>query len=159
LGDEQGLHLYGLARQGDVVAVAGEQGFLAIARDGGAFRPVKLPVTATLFGCLALEDGSLIAYGLGGVLARMGADGQWNRLDSGLGGSITSAIALPDGRILIGTDAGELALGDAGGSSFRARLPGAPIPITHMAAVDGLLVLTGPGGPRTLPLASLDAAT
>jgi photosystem II stability/assembly factor-like uncharacterized protein len=161
LADPQGLHLYGLSHLGDTALVAGEQGFLAVAQSAAAFQPTHAPYDGTFFGTALLPGGAALAFGLGGALVRTDdvAGGHWVRLPSGLGGAITCAVTLPDGRILLGSDRGELALSDASGQSFSPIPLSVRIPITDMLVDDGALILTGPAGPRQILLKNLKAAT
>lgn len=160
LPDPQGLHLYALSRAGDSILVAGEQGFLAASRDGGAFVAADSPYSGTFFGVTALPDGAALAFGMAGALVRSDDGGvHWQRLESGVGGAITCAIRLPDGRLLLGSDGGELALSDAGGKIFTSVRLEARIPITSMLVDDGALILTGPGGPRRLALDRLETGS
>jgi photosystem II stability/assembly factor-like uncharacterized protein len=160
IADPQGLHLYALSRDGGTTLLAGEQGTLAVAQGRGPFRPVRSPYDGTLFGALALPDGLALAFGMEGALLRSDDAGlHWTRLDSGLTGAISCAVRLADGRLLLGSDSGELALGDAAGQRFRAVALALRVPITAMLADGAELILAGPDGPRRLALATLGPAT
>jgi hypothetical protein len=155
--DPQGLHLYALSTVGEAVLLAGEQGFLAQSMKGEAFKPLTLPESVTLFGVLALRNGVRLAYGLGGRLVRAEADGQiWAPVASGLSGAVTCAVELPSGHVLIGTNTGELALGDASGRNFESVHAGPPVPIAAMLADGTNMIFAGPSGPITVPLKNLD---
>jgi photosystem II stability/assembly factor-like uncharacterized protein len=155
--DPQGLHLYGLSVAGDTVLLAGEQGFLAQSINGEAFKPIRLPEDVTMFGALALPDGVRLAYGLGGRVMRASAnDETWTPVPTGLSGAVSCAAKLPNGHVLIGTNTGELALGDAAGRNFEVLHGGPPMPISAML-VDGTnMIFTGPFGPVAVPLEHLD---
>jgi photosystem II stability/assembly factor-like uncharacterized protein len=158
IADPQALNLYAIVRAGGATLVAGEQGFLATAPDGGTFRPIRTPYDGTFFGILALPDGPAIAFGLAGALIRRepGA-AEWAMEPTGLSGAITCAVALPDARVLLATDSGELALGDREARNYRPLSLPQRIPVTAML-VDGTeLILTGPTGPRRLAIVRLDA--
>jgi photosystem II stability/assembly factor-like uncharacterized protein len=162
LPDPQSLHLYGLARFGSTSLVAGEQGFLAMAENDGPFQPIRTPHGGSFFGVTVLPGGTALAYGLGGVVVRTGdmvAGAPWFIVDCGLSGSITRAVALPDGRVLLGSDSGELAIGDAAATNFRLVHLDPRIPVTDMLVDGANLILTGPSGPRLIPLHTLEAAS
>ena len=155
--DPQGLHLYGLSAAGGIALLAGEQGFLAQSAQGGVFEPVQVPENVTLFGALVLPGGVRLAFGLGGRVIRAGAGEQaWTAVPTGLSGGVTCAVILPEGRVLIGTNTGELALADASGRGFTALHGGPPIPITAMLVDGKSLIITGPAGPVAVPLEYLD---
>ena len=157
VGDKQGLHLYGLSSAGDIELLAGEQGFLAQSTKGGTFQPIQLPESVTLFGALALPDGVRLAFGLGGRVVRAAAGEEtWAPVPTGRSGAVTCAVVLPNGHVLIGTNTGELALGDAGGRNFEVLHGGPPIPIAAML-VDGTnMIFSSPFGPVPVALEYLD---
>jgi photosystem II stability/assembly factor-like uncharacterized protein len=156
--DPRAPHLYGIARVAGTTVIAGEQGFLAVGRSG-QFRVVPTANGGTFFGVAAVPGGFL-AFGLGGALLRSDDQGEtWTSLASGQTGGIMSAVTLPDGRVLLGSDSGELALSDAEGKHFRPSAPMPHVPITDMVVDRDTLILTGPGGPRRVALGLLGGAS
>jgi photosystem II stability/assembly factor-like uncharacterized protein len=147
LGGAAGLHVYGIDEHGGTVYAAGEQGLVLRARRGEPFAPLPSPYKGTYFGVLALSADEVLVYGLRGSLYRSADAGKtWERIDSGTQQSITSAIALADGGVLVGTQGGQLLVSRDRGKSFGVFAQ-TPQPVADLAqAADGGIVVAGPRG-------------
>jgi photosystem II stability/assembly factor-like uncharacterized protein len=140
-------HIYGLAAHDGTIYASGEQGLFLRSRDGGRFEAVSTPYGGTLFGVLAVPGGPVLAYGLRGTLLRSDDGGaRWTQVASGVELTLTSGIVLADGRILLGSQSGQLVVSADRGGSFS---PGAtaPQPVSGLAqAADGSVIVVGPRG-------------
>lgn len=147
LPNPKGRHLYAIARQGDEVFFAGEQGLLLALREGAA-RPLASPYVGSWFGIVAGPGDALLAYGLRGHAFRSDDRGaHWQAVELGPVGSVMAGGRLRDGRLLLADETGRLLVGDAAAARF------APLPVAHAAYVsawaecpDGSLVLAGARG-------------
>jgi photosystem II stability/assembly factor-like uncharacterized protein len=142
-----GQHIYGIDARGGTVYAAGEQGLVLRARGGEPFATLPTPYKGTYFGVLALSADEVLVYGLRGSLYRsVDAGKTWERIDSGTQQSITSAIALADGGVLLGTQGGQLLVSRDRGRSFGGYAQ-TPQPVADLAqAADGGIVVAGPRG-------------
>lgn len=69
LPNPEGLHLYAIARRGDLIVIAGERGLLLRSRDGGkSFESVDSPYQGSFFTAAYLSDGRILLGGLRGNL-------------------------------------------------------------------------------------------
>jgi photosystem II stability/assembly factor-like uncharacterized protein len=109
LDNPQGLHLYGMAKSGNSLFIAGEQGLLLQSTDGGKrFRSVRTPYKGSWFGIVPLPRGDLYLYGLRGNLYRSGDDGtSWTKIDAPSQASFSAGLALSDTEALFANQAGQ----------------------------------------------------
>lgn len=109
LDNPQGLHLYGMAKSGNSLFIAGEQGLLLQSTDGGKqFRSVRTPYKGSWFGITALARGDLYLYGLRGNLYRSGDQGKsWMKIDAPSQASFSAGLALSDTDALFANQAGQ----------------------------------------------------
>jgi photosystem II stability/assembly factor-like uncharacterized protein len=144
----RGLHLYAIRRAAGVLWVVGEQG-IVLRLDPGArlFRQVKVPPGGSLFGIVG-HGRSAIAHGLRGRVLRS-ADGgaSWRDVRSGVEDALNGSAALPDGRIAIVTQAGQVLLSDDAGASFAPAWgePGPPAAGAAPAGARGLAIVGAAG--------------
>ena len=142
-------HLYGIRGSADGVYVAGELG-LALKLDAASGRFVALATAydGSWFGALA-TDGLALVYGLRGTAHRsLDGGATWQPVDTGVTASLTSGQVLPDGRVLLCSQAGDVLVGDAQAEAFvRVPLP-SPSSCAGIAAAGDALVLSGPRGVR-----------
>lgn len=110
LDNPDGLHLYGMARSGATLFIAGEQGLLLRSIDGGQqFTRVATPYKGSYFGVVALAGGDVYLYGLRGNLYRSGDDGaSWNKIEAPSQASFSAALALNDSTAAFANQAGQL---------------------------------------------------
>ena len=147
------FHYYGLARAGSVTFAAGEQGMLLRSNSGGRFVPTGPAVKGTYFGILATSSGGAYVYGLRGALF-FSADGlrDWRRVSSDASLSFTAGAVLPDGRVILGNQTGQILTPSDDGKSFK-TIASAGEPIADLAvASDGVVVVVGPRGAVRVPL-------
>jgi photosystem II stability/assembly factor-like uncharacterized protein len=142
-----GLHLHAIARAGGALLAVGERGLvLRLDREGRRLRAAGTPWRGSLFGIVD-RGGAAVAFGLRGR-AFVSRDGgaRWAPLESGTDATLTSGAALPDGRVALGTAAGELLLLRDGAPPLR--VAGARrVPIAGIAAAEpGAIVAVGAGG-------------
>lgn len=148
-----GFHLYGMARTGDALVLAGEQGLLLRSTDGGeTFVPLASPYKGSFFGITATSGGSVIAYGLRGNAWRSDDRGaHWTKIATDVPVAFSAATRLPDGRMALASQGGAVLIGSAAGEGF-ASLPDAPaLPLSGLTqAGDGTLVAASLAGVQRL---------
>jgi photosystem II stability/assembly factor-like uncharacterized protein len=88
----------------------------------GRFIALQTPYEGSYFGLLG-KPGLVLAYGMRGTAWRSRDGGKtWEAADTGTTASITAGQVLPDGRLLLCSQAGDVLLSDDEGAHFR-RLP------------------------------------
>jgi photosystem II stability/assembly factor-like uncharacterized protein len=147
LANPNGLHVYGATHHGDTIYAVGEQGLIIKSFPDGRLRQIESPYKGTLFGITATRDGFLLAYGLRGTVLRSTDGGQsWNIVPSGTSLAITSGVELPDGRIVLGSQSGQILVSQDRGQSFTV-LTVVSQPVADLApSGDGELIVVGPRG-------------
>jgi photosystem II stability/assembly factor-like uncharacterized protein len=140
-------HIYGLTVLKGTLYAAGEQGLLLRCRQDGRFEALATPYPGTMFGVMAAFGSTLFAYGLRGTLLRSDDEGtQWIEVKSGVDVTLTSGLELGDGRVVFGSQTGQLIASSDGGRTFTALQP-APQPVVGIGqAGDGALIVVGPRG-------------
>lgn len=115
----RGLHLYSVRGVGDQVYVAGEQGLvMKLNKAASRFVGIPAPYEGSLFR-LVVQPENVMVFGLRGTAFGSDKGGAgWKRLDAKVETSLTAAEALPDGRVLLGTQGGDLVVGTDRGESF-----------------------------------------
>ena len=150
LSNDTGLHLnhITLAPSG-ALYIAAEGGTVFRSDDQGQhWTRVRVGYNWQLYGFVALNDG-LLAYGFNGRLFRSDAQGQrWTALPSPTGKSLVQGLRLPDGRVLLASQSGELLLGDARAETFRRLASG-------NAELSGMTVM--PGSSQVVTVGALGA--
>ena len=147
--NERFYHLYGIRGSSDGLYIVGELG-LALRFDpkSGRFTALQTPYEGSYFGVLT-KPGLVLAYGLRGTAYRSRDGGQhWEAADTGITASITASQVLPDGRLLLCSQAGDVLVSDDDGAHFRRLAPTAPMAYTGLAASGNALVLSGVRGVR-----------
>lgn len=151
-----GKHLYAIERVGDDLYIAGEQGLLLKSADfGRSFKKLDSPYQGTWFGALGLgKSGAMVLYGLRGHAYISGGGGQaWRQLDLGKDLTVTAALAMADGAIVLGDETGRVLRSTDGGAHFEALpLADASYVAGMVEAGPGNLVLVGPRGVRQVAL-------
>lgn len=152
LPNPRGLHLYALARQGDGLYVAGEQGLLLRSRDAGShFEALQGPYEGSYFAAAVLPDGRLLVGGLRGKLfesADQGASFQAlvNPIPASLNG-----IRVAGHQLLLANQAGMLLRSGLQGFAAQPLPVSDGLPLTAATeAADGTLVAVGMAGARRL---------
>ncbi|MBV8500336.1 MAG: glycosyl hydrolase [Paucibacter sp.] len=150
------FNLYAIRPCGDSLCIAGEAGLL-LKLDGKAqrFQALASPYEGSFFGLVAAKAG-LIAFGMRGHAYLSSDEGRsWQPLDTGLGASITAGDALPDGRVALVDQAGNLALSRDGGESFTRTATQPPAPLSAVAFNGSALVLGSSRGLGTLDISKI----
>jgi photosystem II stability/assembly factor-like uncharacterized protein len=147
--NERFYHLYGIRGGNDGVYVVGELG-LALRLDpaSGRFTAMQTPYEGSYFGLLT-KPGLVLAYGMRGTAYRSRDGGQnWEAVDTGVTASITASHVLPDGRLLLSSQAGDVLLSEDDGAHFRRVTLKAPMSYTGLAVAGDALLLSGLRGVR-----------
>ncbi|MCK9284184.1 MAG: YCF48-related protein [Rhodocyclaceae bacterium] len=137
------LHFYALHAMGDDLYLAGEQGMvLKFERKTQRFRAVPIDYKGTFFG-LAHRGNTLLVFGLRGNVFRSDDRGAtWQKVETGVSVALTAATSLPDGRLVLVSQAGHaLVLADDGKSLM-------PLPVDRVPASAVVA-----GGPEALVIA------
>lgn len=144
---DRSRHIYGAAQQQGTLFLVGEEGLVLRSDQGGMFEAMQSPFAGTLFGITATAQDILLAYGLQGTLLRYDPVAkQWTEVKAGIDPTLTSGLALADGRILLGSQGGQIIGSTDEGHTF-ALWATAPQPVTALAqAADGSLIVAGPRG-------------
>lgn len=151
LSNEMGLHLSTIAAIGSNLYIAGEQGLLARLNTAtGHFDRIKTPYAGSFFG-LTGKDSLLVLFGLqGNAFCSRDQGVTWEKIDSGLTGTITAGTMMTDGRLVLASQAGNLAISADGGKTFSLVKPTVPTPISAIApGNDDSLVVVGSRGVKT----------
>lgn len=151
IDNQNELHFYAIVGDAQGIYVAGEQGMVWRFDAGkGRFLPRPLPYQGSVFGLLTVGKDTLLAFGLRGSLYRSVDEGRsWDRISIGSSAGITSGTELPNGEILLATQAGEIVRSLDGGKTFsgvKVAQPMANYGITRSA--QGGIVLAGSEGVR-----------
>ena len=157
----RGLHIYGIAEQGNTIYLAGEQGqFLRSTDHGNKFTRVETPYKGTYFTLNLLSTGEVILGGMKGNAFRSADQGgTFTKVDVPVPVSFSSGVVLSDGTLIFANQAGMLLASQDKGASLR-PLPAATLPpIAGMADVGkGLVMTVGYGGAIPVPVAAMTAA-
>lgn len=154
LPNEDGNHLYAMAKTGLGLTVVGEMGTVFRSTDEGrSFERVETPYEGSFFGILPVADGGTLAFGLRGNawLGRAGDD--WQKIDLEQAATLTGGLTLPDGSHVLADETGRLYRGAADGTQFSLMNRSDSASLSALAiAPDNGLVATGLRGARRVPL-------
>ncbi|HSV45596.1 MAG TPA: YCF48-related protein, partial [Ramlibacter sp.] len=153
LPNPKGAHLYALRVHGDTLLVAGEQGLVLRSTDGGqAFRRLELPYAGSFFTAELTSAQDMVVAGLrGNVWRSSDGGGTWAQAHSPAPVTVTASTVLPDGRLLLANQAGQVfqLAGTTLDPLTRQVLP----PLNALqAAGSGALLALGVQGAIKLPL-------
>lgn len=135
---ETDTHLNRLTRApGGALYLAGEAGTLLTSSDQGAtWQPLASPYAGSLYGVVALDDYTLVAYGLQGHVVRSeDAGASWRELPITSSGLVSTALPLRDGSIVFAGSGRPL------GVSHDAARTLAPVDAPLTGAIAALLEL------------------
>jgi photosystem II stability/assembly factor-like uncharacterized protein len=123
-GEFSDRHLYHLF--GDATGatwIAAESGVVYRSADGRNFDTITLPYKGSIWGGMALSDGAILVWGMGGRVLRS-ADGgaSWREIDTGTDNPLTAGLAQAGGRIVIVGLGGSVLASDDGGMRFAAEI-------------------------------------
>lgn len=147
----KGLHFNAIAGNGEDVYLAGEQGAVwRFDRIRERFVAFNTPYSGTLFGLLLLSSTALLAFGMRGSVFRSDDAGvTWKRITIGSQAGITSGAAMPDGVVVLVTQAGGLEVSHDQGRSFESVKPTLPMSYYGVSAgASRELILAGAEGMR-----------
>ncbi len=119
---EEDPHLFAITETPQhVLYIAGEFGtILRSSNLGQSWQSCSSPYEGTLFGALALQDESVLVFGLRGNLYRSSDTGQhWRRLTTGTNAALLGGTQLADGTVMIVGLSGCILTSDDGAESFR----------------------------------------
>ncbi|CAG0957927.1 Ycf48-like protein [Burkholderiales bacterium] len=120
-GEFADQHLYAIFADGKGrLWICAEGGNLYYTDDeGGSFKAVSLPYKGSIWGGLALADGTLLVWGMRGNILRSADHGKtWASIPSGTDQALTAGLARGKDVLLVGL-AGAVAKSSDGGSTFR----------------------------------------
>lgn len=143
------LHFYSVRGRQGRVFLAGEQGKVwRLQADAKRFVPVPTPYKGTLFGLVVAQAGALLAFGMRGTAYRSPDEGAtWQKVPMNTGAGITAGAALPNGRITLVDQGGNLHVSLDGGKTFLATRLKRPMPFYGIApGSNGTLILAGAAG-------------
>jgi photosystem II stability/assembly factor-like uncharacterized protein len=131
----EGNHLYAIRAVGKDIYVVGERGSIYLSADGGeSFAAVKSPYEGSLFGVIGNASGGVLVFGLRGH-AYLSSDRarSWTEIKVGNNNTWLGATGFPDDRIVMVSQAGEVAQSLDGGANFK-LLPGRHPPLNAVVA-------------------------
>jgi photosystem II stability/assembly factor-like uncharacterized protein len=148
------LHFYAVRGRQGRVFLAGEQGKVwRLQADAKTFVPIPTPYAGTLFGLVVAEPGALLAFGMRGTAYRSADEGAtWQKIEMHTGAGITAGAALPNGRIMLVDQGGNLHVSLDGGRTFISTRLKRPMPFYGIApGSNGTLILAGAAGAFGVP--------
>jgi photosystem II stability/assembly factor-like uncharacterized protein len=148
LPNPDGNHLYGIRPVGESLYIVGERGSVYVSKDGGdSFAAVKTPFEGSFFGLAGGQDGVIIAFGLQGrAYASADAGQTWTGIDAGVSNAWTGATVLPDRRIVLVAQGGEVVTVNGSAGAFQS-IAGKRAALSAVAPTsNGDVVAVGPRG-------------
>jgi photosystem II stability/assembly factor-like uncharacterized protein len=151
-GEFSDRHLYQIFADADGTTwITAESGVVYRSTDWRTFVPVSLPYRGSIWGGMALPDGAVLVWGMGGhVLRSRDAGASWREIASGTENPLTTGLLLGKRLVLAGLGGAVLTSDDLG-ASFRAEIR--PDRLSYTAAVEAagaplLTSLSGIAGTR-----------
>jgi photosystem II stability/assembly factor-like uncharacterized protein len=125
-----------------------ESGTLVRSDDNGVtWTSLVSPYQGSFFGAIALQDGSVLAYGMRGNVFRSADQGAtWQKVDLGTTISVNGGRQLSDGRVLLVGNGGLLALSEDAGQSFKVVKSPIGKGFASLVESGGQVMLAGEGG-------------
>lgn len=148
LPNPDGNHLYGIRPVGESLYIVGERGSVYVSKDrGDSFVAVKTPFEGSFFGLAGGQDGVIVAFGLQGrAYASADAGQTWTAIDAGVSNAWTGATVLPDRRIVLVAQGGEVVTVNGSGGGFQ-PVAGKRAALSAVAPTStGNVVAVGPRG-------------
>jgi len=148
------FHLYAIRRVAGELFIGGEQGLmLRLNSTTGRFQALSVPYNGSFFGVTGTQS-VVIAYGLRGTVYRSTDKGKsWHRIDTGIPIGLTGASVLPDNRIALVNQAGQVLVSADNGEHFSPVKAEQPFPAASVVALDKEnVMLAGMRGMLKLPL-------
>lgn len=149
LPNPEGLHYNAIAGgPGNVLAIAGEGGYVYRSQDGGdRWQRIETGYGGQLYGVL-FTGRSMLAYGFGGHVFRSEDGGATWRETPGVTKKSLVGGAMQGSSIVLAAQDGALLRSDDDGASFRVVRQGDAVPTAGMLALNGGVLLSGVGGAR-----------
>lgn len=147
----KGLHFNAIAGSGGNIYLAGEQGMVWRLRpDSKRFVALPTPYSGTLFGLLPISPTTLLTFGMrGSVFRSEDAGGAWKRVEMASLAGVTSGAVLPDGMVVLVTQAGTMEVSRDQGRKFTPVKPAQPMSYFGVSAgANGQVMLAGAEGMR-----------
>jgi len=150
-------NLYSVTHTAAGTYVAGEAGDLFLMDDTGGFTVVPSPSTSTLFGVIATNKGSLVAYGVAGALYRSTDAGKdWTPITISTQSDLTDGLQLSSGLIVLLSENGLIYTSSDDGQSFAPLKDNTGTVLTSaVEAANSNLILASLSGIRVLQPADL----
>jgi len=148
------LHYHAVRNIGGELYVPSEQGTVfKLDRAQQRFTALQTGYAGSFFGVVGTHE-FVLAYGLRGTVYRSRDRGKsWQRLATGLPGTLTGATMLADGRVLIVSQDGRAIVSADQGESFQSLKPERPALFTDVVQVNaGTAVLSSLAGVQMLRL-------
>lgn len=159
LSEDFDRHISQVLPVGQSLLLVAESGTLGRSDDGGAtWLPLESPYVGSYFGATALQDGSVLAFGMrGNVFRSTDLGATWQKVELNTTASLSAGRQLEDGRILLVGNAGLLALSRDGGQTLELHWAPAGRGFAALAEIAGSVVLAGESGISVLDPAWLEA--
>jgi photosystem II stability/assembly factor-like uncharacterized protein len=155
IDDRLSHNLYDATIIGTDIYVVGETGLVFCSSDNGnSFPQVTSPCSATLFGVVGAEDGSLIVFGIAGNIFRSADRGKtWVAVTLDTQDNLVAARLLASGQILVAGESGQLFLSKDDGLTFEPVRNCSLAPVFDFEQTrDKGLVFVGPSGAVRVPM-------
>ncbi|VVO78010.1 Ycf48-like protein [Pseudomonas fluorescens] len=139
---------YSIDRVDGELYIAGELGLLLrLDSMTGEFVALESPYEGSFFG-LTGARGVLIAFGLrGNAFLSTDKGSNWTRLETGLQNGIVDGEVLQDGRIVLASNDGEIAISNAARTRFQEFSYTRRVPLSGIGQIDNdSMLLVGPKG-------------
>ncbi len=159
----QAYHFNAIRAIGDALYITGEHGLLLKKAKGSErFVALTTPYQGSYFGLIGSNNAgnkqsnsAVIVYGLRGNAYRSTDQGSsWQKIETGLPLGLTAATQLPDGRLVLLSQAGHVLISNDGGASFKLDKQAKPGPAFTVAAIGKQTLIIG--GLRGVRLQTLD---
>lgn len=152
---EERYHLYGLSCDQEVIVIGAEFGRIYRSTDSGeTFIAIDSGVDGTIFGLQAAKDGTLIAYGLRGLVLRSTDRGlTWNAFPTPVNSTLVASTVNSKGDLLLLSREGEILTAPPGWKELSLLQTVAGGPFNDISILnDSSLLLASSSGPLQIPL-------
>lgn len=150
-----GLHFYSVRPCGRYIFLSGEQGWIwRLDKESGRFHEIKTPYIGTLFGIIG-KGNLLLTFGQrGNLYSSLDYGATWNKVESGVSGTIFGGTTTEDGGIVLVTQNGNIILSKNDAKSFtEIKHKEGDVPEYAVTSLGkDTLVVAGMLGPHTLQL-------
>lgn len=156
LDNPDGHHFYAVAKVGNDVYVAGEQGLFYQSRDGGKqFKRIVSPYAGSYFGIAVAPSGGLILIGMKGTIMLFSGR-TFTSVQSPSKINLTATAWAMDGSLLLLNQGGQLLISHDQGKTFEIlAVPALPPSGGMIDTGTGAIVTVGVAGVIKVPLAAV----